>query len=670
MDDEKISRADARARARGLATFTSNQSLVPPALYAAILRADRSGEHTVIYDREALQEDELVRDARDGQIWSFAAEHGDTGTQLLVKSSRFPGAPVAFVVAPSRRRVYELCNLIQVNTSVVAPVAPKVIPHSRIVEDALVDDSRWQTGPAAHRLSLTFATSRRYHVPVEELEVAVSFEGSRITVYTPTQAVRRTQQLLARSLQWSPDRISVVSEYVGGAFGGRVALQPLHFLAAQAAVAMQRSIRAFTFREEALGAAGFQPATKQTVTLESDARGHLRVLDHDVAPEVSALDPSYVELAGLTTPSMYHSALVSVRTRPTLVDIPTPSQMRSPFGARGSFAIESAVDELALSLGQDPLMWRKNNARDTDLNGAEYVGPSVAALLTAGARAFGWKHGGRSPGNGQGLALGMRPHFPALAYVSCSVDRTGKVVVSSGTQDLGTGTKTVLVQAVRSVLPLPIDQLAIDIGRSAYPPASASTASSTAHSIYSAATQAALSLRDALQQSGLSVDDITRSGKLPIDKYPELIGLEKFGRTEGPPSHRPLRSLAAHFVEVSLGSDARQVDIRRIYSVFSVGPILSAVTARTQALGGLVWGISEAIRESGGDGNWADRVLDYEVARYADVPPIDVAFYSDGDEPPRGLGEIAVVGVAAAIANAVRDLGGPRNLTTPFKLRL
>jgi xanthine dehydrogenase YagR molybdenum-binding subunit len=509
-----------------------------------------------------------------------------------------------------------------------------------------------------------------------------------------------------------PADVRVLSPFVGGAFG--VGLRPQYqlFLAVMAARQLKRSVKVTLTRQQ-MFTLGCRPQTIQRVQLGAARNGRLRAVSHQAIAATSRFE-DYTEPVVNWSGELYSCRNVMSRHDVAELDLNTPCDMRAPGATWGVFALESAMDELAYKLQIDPLELRlKNFAEKKDLNtGMKFSSNALGECYRQGAERFGWSSRVAAPRSmrdgetliGWGLATGVwhAIQFPASARAVLTAD--GKLRVGSGTEDIGTGTYTIMTQIAADALGLPIEDVTFELGDSTLPPAPVQGGSFTAASVGSAVKaacdkvckkvfNAARKVKDS-PLSGARLSEVTfRDSRITLNSDPsrsvsilDAMRLAKNSRIEevasakpGAKAQRHIRhSHSAVFAEVRVDPDLGSIEVSRMVSAIAAGRILNPKTARSQIMGAIVMGVGMALQEESVIDHKFGRFMnhsfgEYHVPVHADIPDIDVIFVEEKDSivnplGVKGLGELGIVGTAAAIANAVFHATGQRIRTLPITL--
>jgi xanthine dehydrogenase YagR molybdenum-binding subunit len=505
--------------------------------------------------------------------------------------------------------------------------------------------------------------------------------------------------------------INVVSHFLGGGFGGKAYVWPHTLLAALAANVLNRPVCLQLTRAQMYSMAGHQPATIQTIALGTGKDGKLTGIRHESISPTPVFD-NYIEYAALVSRSLWGaSGGIATNHKVVHVNRNTPTAMRSPHEALGHFALESAMDELAYAIGADPVALRLRNDTDVDPHtGRAFSTRAMRQCLTEGAKRFGWERRTPEPRSmrdgryliGQGMAGAIYTHWrwPAKARVTLHSD--GSALVEAGMHDLGTGTYTVMQQVAADMLGLPPGKVTVRLGDTRLPashPAIGSTTMANAGASVMLAAKAAgekaialaLTGQDAPFAGAAAADVVVTDGKLALARkninitYAELLarnGLatltadadyDPVPEAEGP---KAVFSFAAVFAEVRVDPDLGVVRLNHCVGAYDAGRIINPKTARSQAVGGIIWGVGQALLEQSETDPVMGRFLNRNYSGYlvpvnADIPELDILFVGQFDEEAsplgaKGLGELTAVSVAPAIANAVYHATGKRVRDLPI----
>jgi xanthine dehydrogenase YagR molybdenum-binding subunit len=511
---------------------------------------------------------------------------------------------------------------------------------------------------AAVQVDATYETPAVHNNPLEPHATTASWDAGGVTLHDSTQGAYPARQALAKVLGLAPEQVRVLGPHVGGGFGSKGTPRPNAVLAAMAARAVGRPVKLAVTRQQMFAITGYRTPTIQRLRLGADADGRLRAIAHDVLEHTSTLR-EFAEQTAVPTRMMYAGANRRTTHRLAALDVPTPSWMRAPGECPGMYALESAMDELACACGLDPIELRVRNEPDTDPEaGTPFSSRGLLACLHEGAERFGWA--GREPRRegrrliGLGVAASTYPAMrrPTRASVRRAPDG---YVVSVAAADIGTGARTVLTQIAADALEVAPEAVELRIGDSAFGQAWLAGGSAGTASWGSAVAGACAALRE---QGG---------DEAVYDTSADIEGEPDYAR----------HAFGAQFAEVEVDADTGEVHVRRMLGVFAAGRILNPRLARSQFIGGMTMGIGMALHEESVlDLEFGD-YLNHDLAQYhvpvnADVRDIDARWIEEEDPHlnpmgSKGIGEIGIVGAAAAVGNAVHHATGVRFRALPIR---
>jgi len=601
----------------------------------------------------------------------------------------YEGQPVALVAAATREQAQQAVGLVRVRyadveTATVFGTGDEVIPdgpYNLAEPDLAVGDLDAALAAADVVIRGTYRTADRHHSPIEPSTTLAWWEGDQLTVQDSVQGISAVRLVLAAAFGLPTDHVHVSSPFVGGGFGCKGYVHPHQLLAAAAARVLGRPVQIVLTRAQMFTGCGHQPATRQTVTLGASRDGRLAAVEHTSVNAAARAD-DYAEFATAGTRWLYATSTLRVRTRIERLDRPQPNPMRAPHEGPGLFAVESAMDELAHELGIDPVTLRLRNEPDTDpVTGEPFSSRPLRQCLQDGARRFGWAARPPQPRSmpeghdliGWGMAVATMDtfRFPSSARVRAEAD--GRVVVEAGTQEIGTGIPGVLTLVAAEVLGVPPGSIDVRFGETSLPEAGMTAGSSATMGVGSAVHAAARELRDklAVLGSGPPSELLSAAG---------MASLEAEARWDPAESGAGLsmHTYGAVFAEVKVDADLGVVRMSRCVGVYGAGRIMNPLTARSQMIGGITWGLGQALLEQSVFEPNLGRFLSKNLAGYvipanADIGDVDVSFVDDHDPHAsplgaKGIGELGAVGVSAAIANAVFHATGIRVRDLPIAI--
>jgi xanthine dehydrogenase YagR molybdenum-binding subunit len=548
-----------------------------------------------------------------------------------------------------------------------------------------------------------------HHNPMELYASTVIFEpDGKLTVYDKTQGVQNVQRYLCSVLEVEPGEVRVLSPFVGGAFGSGLRPQYQGVLAALAARALRRSVRLVLTRQQMYGL-GYRPAMIQQIELGANAAGTLDAITHEAVTVTSQYEDFHRQETGWSG-LLYNCANAKYVHKLARLDLPTSCDMRAPSAATGVYALECAMDELAVALKLDPLELRLRCYSDRDQHtDRPYSSKSLRECYRQGAEAFGWAKRDPEPRSmrdgtelvGWGMATGVWEALQVPISVRIVLTANGHAEVSCATSDIGTGTYTIMTQVAAEMLGLPLDSVTIKLGDSSLPQSPVEGGSWIAASVSNGIVTTADAVREELLRlakrmpnsplADATPDEVALTdGKLASKRDParavpiadamrhggvDRIEQEKATTFADDGSHAH-NTHSAIFAEVKVDEQLGVIRVARIVSAVAAGRILNTKTAASQIMGGVVWGIGMALHEETLLDHTFGRIMNANIGEYhvpvnADVHEIEVIFVDEPDDIVnplgiKGLGEIGIVGVAAAVANAIYHATGKRVRDLPI----
>ncbi len=567
---------------------------------------------------------------------------------------------------------------------------------------------------ARHVVAARYSTPVEHHNPMEPHATVAAWSGDKLTLHDATQYVSGNRDTVAKTLGIAPEQVTVLCPFVGGGFGCKGSTWSHVVLAAMAARQVGRPVKLVLDRTQMFGPVGNRPHTEQDLWLGAAADGRLTAQQHHVVSETSSIE-DWTEPSAIVTRMLYACDNQSTSHRLAKMNVATPTFMRAPGEASGSFALESAMDELAYASGIDPLQLRLLNHAEQDPGKKKpFSSKSLRQCYAAAAERFGWARRNPVPGSmrsaanphlrvGMGMATATYPTNRSAAEAEVRWLPNGSALVRSGTQDLGTGTYTVMTQVAADALGLPLEFVRFELGDSRMPRAPVSGGSQSAASVASAVQAACAQARQQLMQlaiadtgsplagqplSGLRLadgwlrvqGDVQRGEPVAALLSRRGSAITASARSEPGPEKQAysMHAFGAVFVQVEVDDTLGQVRVPRIVAAYGIGRALNAKTAHSQLVGGLVWGVGMALEEETvrdlRNGRYVNANLaEYHVPVNADIGQIEVLVVPEQDPHVnplgiKGIGEIGITGTAAAIANAVFHATGKRVRELPITL--
>jgi xanthine dehydrogenase YagR molybdenum-binding subunit len=678
-----LTRLEAREKVMGRARYAYEHHAEGMAYCLPVQATIASGTVRGVDAAEAL-----ARDGVMAVVWADNAPAlGDAGDkELALFQSRevaYRGQIVAAVVADSLEGAREAAGLVKVDYEQRPHDVILRADHPQLFTPEKVNpafpsvtgkgDPDGALAAAAASVDATYSTPAFHNNPMEPHATVAVWEHGGLTLYDSTQSASGVASTIAKLFELEPAQVRVISPHVGGGFGSKGLPRPNVALAAIAAKVVQRPVKVATTRQQMFAYVGYRTPTIQRLRLGADADGRLQAISHEAKEQTGRLK-EFAEQTAICSRWMY--AAPNRRTAHELVvlDVPTPSWLRAPGECPGMYGLESAMDELAHELGMDPVELRIRNDPDVHPeDGTRFSSRNLVACLQEGAERFGWERrsepGARREGrwlHGMGVASSTYPVYQMPSQAAVRARRDGGFVVRIAAADIGTGARTVLAQIAADALEVGVDQVVIEVGDSGFPRASVAGGSSGTASWGTAVVLACRALREQLAEHG---------GEPPEE------GLEAIADTgEFLKSREKLARYAfgAQFADVRVDAFTGEVRVSRMLGVFAAGRIVNPRLARSQFIGGMTMGISMALHEeSVMDAQYGDYVnkdlAQYHVAACADIEEIDAHWIDESDDGlnpigSKGIGEIGIVGTAAAVANAVFNATGRRVRDLPIRL--
>jgi xanthine dehydrogenase YagR molybdenum-binding subunit len=628
---------------------------------------------------------------------------------------RFSGQPIALVLAKDFETARYAASLVHVKYKEEAYGTDL---HQRLDEAKAISTPPKPRGKADKALAAAEARhTGEYTIPVEHhnpMELFASTviwsAGGKLVVYDKTQGVQNVQRYLCGVFKMKADDVRVISPYVGGAFGAGLRPQYQAVLAVHGARALQRSVRLVLTRQQ-MYTLGYRPESIERVGLGAKADGALDAITHDVI----AMTSQYEDFARNDTGwsgALYKCANTRYSHKLAKLDLATPCDMRGPGATTGVYALECAMDELAVALKMDPVELRLRNYSDRQQDeDTPYTSKALRECYRQAAEAFGWAKRNAEPRSmrdgselvGWGMASGIWEALQMKTAARIVLTSNGHAEVACATSDIGTGTYTIMAQVAADMLGLPIDNISIKLGDSTLPSSPVEggswIAASVSHAIKNAADavrKELLALAKKMPDSplkGAKLDEVTLSdgkiaSKQDASRAVSIADAMRHGKVdrieqEKSTNFKTLASYACNthsaiFAEVKIDEQLGVIRVTRVVSAVAAGRILNTKTAHNQIMGGMIWGIGMALHEATLLDHRFGRIMnanygEYHVPVNADVHDIKVIFVDEPDDiinplGIKGVGEIGIVGVAAAIANAVYHATGKRVRDLPITL--
>ncbi|WP_439405665.1 xanthine dehydrogenase family protein molybdopterin-binding subunit [Bradyrhizobium sp. DASA03076] len=743
-----VPRYDAAAKVTGRATYGSDMPLDNPA-YAFLVTSAIAKGRINSFDLDDAKRVRGVIDIvthenapnlNESKLFSNGGYAGTTIQPLKSTDIAHDGQIIAVVIAESYEAAREAANRVKVSYTAATPSASFDSPgtteaaakgqNAQFKEDPKVGDFAKAFDEAEVKVDVSYETPTQHHNPMELFSTSCAWMGDTLVIYEPSQYVHGLKNGVAEQLGIDADKVKVVNPYVGGGFGSRGSMTPRTAIIAGIARRLNRPIKLVPTRDQGFTIATYRAETRHEVKLGASRDGKLVALRHEGAEVSSRADP-YCVGGTKTTTRLYACPNVDSLVSIVRADRNTPGFMRSPPEVPYLFALESAMDELAVKLNMDPIELRRiNDTTNEPIGGKPYTSRSLMACFDEAAKAFGWAQRSAAPKSmsdgdwliGYGCAATCYPTQMAPSAARVRLQRDGRTRVEIAGHEIGTGAYTILAQTAAERLGVPLEKVAVFIGDSDLPPGPVAGGSNSTASTCSAVMMVCDQVRQRLFKALMPNESLTdqaketvgmgqtpstqaAKGDRPIDleKAFDALGVgvvEEYGewKPEGAPqdSFKAMHSghprlvggaamkdkiayaFGAEFVEVRINRFTHEIRAPRLVGAFAAGRIMNPRTARSQLMGGLIWGMSSALLEvSEIDARTAryvnDNFADYLIPVNADVPGVEVILLSEQDDHinpagAKGLGELANVGTNAAICNAIYHATGQRIRKLPVRL--
>jgi xanthine dehydrogenase YagR molybdenum-binding subunit len=670
-----LDRIEGRAKVTGEATYAYEYQR-DRATYAAIVQsAIAKGEIRGFDAASALAVPGVL-----AVLWAANAPRlVDAEGELAVLQSRrvsYRGQIVAAVVAESLEASAEGAALIRVEYAEEEPDVSLRADHPGLYKPDKVNPS-FETDSAHGDFAAAFAAAevaidQTYETPAfhnnpmePHATIAEWTADGGLTLHDSTQGASPTRETLAKLFGLAASQVRVVSPHVGGGFGSKGTPRPNVVLAAMAARVAGRPVKVAATRSQMFAFTGYRTPTIQRLRLGAERNGRLTAISHDVVEQTSTMT-EFAEQTAVVTRMMYAAPNRRTSHRLAALDVATPSWMRAPGECPGMFALESAIDELASACGVDPVELRILNDPEADPEtGHAFSSRNLAACLREGAERFGWDRRDPAPAArrdgpwliGTGVAASTYPARRRPSQALARRGAEGRYVVRIAAADIGTGARTALTQIAADALDIPVEDVRVELGDSGFPAAPVAGGSMGTASWGSAVVKACEALRgnpDLEEARADTTDDVKADEELARHAY------------------------GAQFVELRVHAVTGEIRVSRVLGMFAAGRIVNPKTARSQLIGGMTMGLGMALMEESildrrfGDYLNSDLAA-YHVPTYADVEKIEAAWIDEEDEHlnpmgSKGIGEIGIVGTAAAVANAAHHATGQRFRQLPLRV--
>lgn len=698
------SRVDGRLKVTGGALYAADRRLEKPVRHAVLVGAAiPAGEILNLDTSEAERAPGVIkilthRNAPKLTLPMDAPPAGQKNLPLQGATIHFEGEPIAVVVADTLENATHAAKLVRAEyrkleycTDYLSRQEQAIDGQGFFPSDTKVGEVDAALKTAAVKIEQSYSTLDRHHHAIEPAATTCEWREGQLHVATSTQGVQAARLVLAKLFGLEPTKVQVTSPFVGGGFGGKGWLWPHQALCALAAREVGQPVKLVLQRSQDFTCHGYQPATLQKVVLGAKADGTLVAVRH-TSLNPTSIEDDYLETCAMATRGTYATPNLETQTRMVRVNRNVPTPMRAPHEGPGLVGIEIAMDELAYALKMDPLALRLKNYAEKDPNdGRPFSAKKLRECYEEGARRFGWSRRTAAPramsdGSelvGWGMATAIMGTFRQPAKARASLDQEGRLLIEGSTQEIGTGSATVITQIAAEALGVSVDRVQLIWGEAHLPEAPMTAGSTTTLSFGSAVHDAVTKLKQTLL-------GLAKAPDLPTSAYSAVVknsGQAKIsadgewapGQDSDPlgqPKDVALNSYGAVFVEVRLHPELLIPRVTRAVGVFNAGRIINPKTARSQLIGGFTWGLGQALLEKSPIDHRLGRYLSKNLAGSLvpvnpDVPELDLSFIEEPDFAcsvlgARGIGELSACGTGPAIANAVFHATGKRIRELPI----
>ncbi|WP_233164636.1 xanthine dehydrogenase family protein molybdopterin-binding subunit [Pedobacter sp. ASV28] len=689
-------RVDGVAKVTGKAKYFAEYQL-PGLTYGVLVTSTITKGKIVDIDTKAAKNAPGVLDVLSHMnkpaVAGYEQEGGSPMKIFYTDQIFYNGQPIALVVANTFERATYAASLVKVsyhkeafNTDFKSSIKDEKVkklqgqpPYKRGMEDA------YKT--AEVKVEQVYTMPVETHNPMELHGIIADWRtNDQVTVYAKTQGVKATQNTIANVFKIPVENIQVNSEFVGGGFGMALRTWPLEIATIMASKQLKKPVKLVITRDQMFTMVGNRPAAYQKIGLGATKEGKITGITH-IAFGQSATYENFTEGVVNMTKFMYDSENVNTNYYVIPLDMGVPIWMRGPGEATGAFALESAIDEMAHALNMDPLDFRIKNDPEKDLaQNRPFSSKYIKEAYRLGAEQIGWKNRKMIPGSlidgswqvGYGVSIGVFNASRGRASVKGILKADGTLVLQSATSDIGPGTGTGMTLIASRLLNIPVDKIVFELGDSSLPPAPSQGGSATLSTVGSAVNDVCVSLKSTIAELAANSNmdahahftEVLKKNNLP------MIEVTKQSQANAEAKNYSMYSFSIHFVQVKVHQLTGVVKVSKVVSVGDSGKIVSPKTARSQMVGGAVGGIGMALMEEALLDNRYGRYInnnfaDYHVPVHADVPEIDVIFIDKADPiinpmGAKGMGEIALIGFAGAVANAVFNATGKRIRSLPI----
>jgi xanthine dehydrogenase YagR molybdenum-binding subunit len=701
---QPLTRLDGRLKVIGSATYAAEFQR-PKLAYGALIQSTIGNGRVVNIDISAaksapgviniLTRDNAPRFKPYPDNLTKNGAPGESRVPLQDDNVYWVGQHLGVVVAETFEQATHAVSLVRVQYDAKPPLvslaeANPIQPEKFIGRERLQakrGDVDGALATATHKVDVVYSTPIENHNPIETTSTTAEWEASdRLLIHESTRGIKQLQKIVSNAFGLPPENVRIVCKFIGGAFGAKGFQWSHTLLAAAAAQLAQRPVKITLARPQMFDSAGQRARTEQRFSLGADEAGKLVALRHATTTHCSPIS-EYTEPCGNMSRMLYSCPNVDVSHRLVRLNLTTPCPMRAPGEAPGVFALESALDELAHAADIDPVEFRvRNYAESNEYENKPWSNKKLSECYQRGANRFDWSKRNKKPGSirapdgsqiGLGMATAIYPAGQQKAGATAILNKDGMVTVRSATHEIGTGTYTAMSQFAADTLGIPIEKVHFELGDSQFPEAPNNGGSWLTASVAPAVIGACRELKKkVVDLAGSWPNDSTELANLFARSGQEQIQVDFMSEPNKEEREKfSFFSYGAVFVEVHVDL-LGQVRVKRAVGVYDMGRMINPRLARSQIVGGMLYGFSMALMEGTIPDEKTGRIVnanlaDYHLAVHADAPEFDIDFINEPDPHmsdlgARGIGEIGIVGAPAAVANAVFNATGKRVRDLPI----
>ncbi len=681
-DKDGIKRVDGRLKVTGSIKYAAEYHL-PGLVYGVVVSSTIAKGTMAAIDSKAAEKAPgvlgVLSHLNVPDVPAYKDGKAPPGSPFVNNQILYSGQPVVLVIANTFERAKYAASLIKITYKKEShETSLEANSKNATKADDYVRGTANTYQSAAIKIEAEYSTPIHVHNAMEPFAVTSVWDGDKVTLYTKSQHIKAMQQDVMMLFNLPEANVQVYSKVIGGAFGSGSPLWPYAKAALIGSKMIGKPLKVVIDREQMFTMVGYRSPTVQKLGLGASADGKLTGMTHEATAETATYQ-QFTEGITALTHFIYDCPNVNTSYKLAKLDLSVPTYTRGPGETVGAYALESAMDELAFALNMDPMEFRLKNYSETDPErNLPYSSKYLRECFELGAAQFGWSKRNLQPRSvekdgwliGYGLATGAYGAGRAPSTAKAKLSADGILLIQTATSDMGPGTATMMTMIASEVINIPVENIKVELGSSALPYASGEYGSMTTSSVGSSVYDVCTDLKGKFNEVAGSSSD--NPDYIKILKEHQLPYLEITKQSHPNADSRKFSSHAynVNFVEAHVHKATGMVKVARVVSAVDGGKILNPITARSQIIGGVVWGIGMALTEEGvidhRYGKYVNANLgDYHVATNADVPKVEVIFIDKKDPVTnpmgtKGIGEVGIVGVAAAVVNAIFNATGVR----------